>query len=287
MALILGIVGGLWLASRAMSSGGVPPPTTVAGALALDTDGSDLDARRSEAFAVLVAHCMQANGLEWEPWVEPSPSVPDAHLAPIAWAERWGFGVSTTVGRSQSPPPDDPNLARIATSSGDLQTRYRVTLYGTSDGDPGCQRAANDAVYGLRERVLAPLRAALTDLDVRIAKDKGAIGAVDGWRSCVAPIAADGHPDRRTLTQRLIERFSAQVERLGQTPRSMAGLLAVQADERRVASTLARCEGAFADARSVVAAPFEAAFVAEHREELIQTGAAIRHAEAALPTIPP
>jgi hypothetical protein len=36
-----------------------------------------------------------------------------------------------------------------------------------------------------------------------------------------------------------------------------------------------------------VAAPFEAAFVTRHREELTRIGTAIRDAEAALPTMPP
>jgi hypothetical protein len=67
----------------------------------------------------------------------------------------------------------------------------------------------------------------------------------------------------------------------------MAGLFALQTDERRVAAILAGCEAAFARIREPVAAPFEAAFVAHHRDALASVGAAIRDAEAALPTLPP
>ena len=285
-ALILGIVGGLWLASRVLSADVAPASTTVAGTLALDVDGIDLDGRRSEAVAVLVARCMNARGLAWRPWIETAPSVPDAELEPVAWAERWGFGVSTTLGRRISPPADR-NLTAVDAMPADMQARYRDALYGTAPGDPGCQRSANDTVYGLRERFLAPLRHALTDLDAGIAADPRAIQAVDAWRLCVAPIAGPDRPERRTFAQQLIARFQARVDAIGTTPAGMAEQLALQTDERRVAATLARCEARFAESRASVAAPFEAAFVTRHREELTRIGTAIRDAEAALPTMPP
>ena len=286
-ALILGMVGGLWLASRVLTADVAPASTTVAGTLALDVDGIDLDKRRSEAVALLVARCMNARGLAWQPWIETAPSVPDAELEPVAWAERWGFGVSTTLGRPRISPPADRNLTAVDAMPADMQARYRDALYGTAADDPGCQRSANDTVYGLRERFLAPLRHALTDLDAGIAADPRAIHAVDEWRLCVAPIAGPDRPERRTLAQQLIARFQARVDAIGTTPAGMAEQLALQTDERRVAATLARCEARFAESRASVAAPFEAAFVTRHREELTRIGTAIRDAEAALPTMPP
>ncbi len=286
-ALILGIVGGLWLASRVLSAGVASASTTVAATLAVDVDATDLDARRSEAVAVLVARCMNARGLAWQPWIETAPTVPDAELEPVAWAERWGFGVSTTLGRPRISPPADRNLTAVDAMPADMQARYRDAMYGTAADDPGCQRSANDTVYGLRERFLAPLRHALTDLDAGIAADPRAIHAVDEWRLCVAPIAGPDRPERRTLAQQLIARFQARVDAIGTTPAGMAEQLALQTDERRVAATLARCEARFAESRASVAAPFEAAFVTRHREELTRIGTAIRDAEAALPTMPP
>jgi hypothetical protein len=260
---------------------------TVVAALGLDDDGRDIDARRSEAVAVLVARCMQAHGFMWEPWVEPPPTVPDADLEPIEWAERWGFGVSTFVGRLPETQARDPNRIGLASLPLAHQKRFRNTLYGTGESDPGCLRSANDAVYGLRDRLLSPLRPALADLDARIAADPGAVRALDAWRACVASIAGGVVPERPAFAQRLIARFDARVQGLGSTPASMAGLFALQTDERRVAAILAGCEAAFARIREQVAAPFEAAFVAHHRDGLASVGAAIRDAEAALPTLQP
>ena len=286
-ALILGIVGGLWLASSAFSARATPAPMTVAAALALDEDGLDIDARRSEAVAVLVARCMQGRGFVWKPWVEPPPTVPDADLEPVAWAERWGFGVSTFAGRLPEAQAQDPNLTALAGLPLADRTRYRNALYGTRESDPGCLRSGNDAVFGLRDRLLTPLRAALADLDARINADPGALDAVAAWRACVAPIAGNDLPERRSFAERLIARFDGQVQGLGATPASMVGLFALQTEERRVAAILAGCEAAFARTRDAVATPFEAAFVAQHRDGLARIGAAIRDAEAALPTLPP
>ena len=101
------------------------------------------------------------------------------------------------------------------------------------------------------------------------------------------PVAGPTAPDRATLVPGLVQGFAARLEQLGPRAPSMAGLLALQAEERRVAVTLASCEAAFADARATVAATYESAFVAEHRDELGRIGAAIRAAGAALPTLPP
>ncbi len=164
---------------------------------------------------------------------------------------------------------------------------FATPCTGRARVDPGCLPSANDAVFGLRDRLLSRLRPALADLDARIAADPGAVHALDAWRACVASIAGGVVPERPAFAQRLIARFDAQVQGLGTTPASMAGLFALQTDERRVAAILAGCEAAFARIREQVAAPFEAGFVAHHRDGLASVGAAIRDAEAALPTLPP
>ena len=286
-ALILGLVSGVWLAAQALSTTPRPRPVTVAGALALEAAGVGIDARRSEAVAVLTARCMASRGLSWQPFVERPPTVPDPDLEPIAWAERWGFGISTLVGRPTSEPPPDPNLAAMEALALDDRERYRAALAGTPPADVGCRRSANEAVYALRDRLLAPLKAGLTELDARIAADPGARRAVGAWRRCVAPIADDEAPERRTFGTAMVRRFGARLAHLGRAGASMAGLLALQAQERRMAATLARCDALFAQARARVAGQYEAAFVAEHRQELDRIGAAIRDAEAALPTLPP
>src|SRR6185295_14624327 len=104
--------------------------TTVASVLSLDRPGEDLDRHHAEAVAALVVRCMAGRGLTWTPWVEPPPTVPDSDLDPAGWAGRWGFGVSTTVGRPEPEPASDPNLGSIAATSPDDREGYREALDG-------------------------------------------------------------------------------------------------------------------------------------------------------------
>jgi hypothetical protein len=285
-ALVLGIIGGLGLATSVLSGRPHAVPATVAGALALDVPGVDMDRRRAEAVAVLVAACMIEHGLDWEPWVEPPPSVPDADLGPIEWAERWGFGVSTMADRAGSSTPVDPNLRRSDVASPDIRDAYRSALHG--DGAAvGCQAAATTEVYGLRERLLTPMRPALLELDRRIATDPAARHLLASWQTCVGSVAMGLSRDRRTLAARLIEAFGRRLASLDTGTRSIAALAALQADERRVAVVLADCDAAYDAGRVAVASPHEAAFVAANRPALERIGAAIRAAEVALPTLPP
>ena len=278
-ALILGIVAGLVLATGVLSSRTDRETTTVAGVLALEQPGDDGDARRAEAVAVLTARCMTTRGFQWAPSVEPPPSIPDAELDPVTWAARWGFGVSTVVGRPEPVSPRDPNVQAVTAMPPDEGDAYRDAL----DGPAGCRTVATEHVYGLREREMAPVRASLRELDEKIAASPGAARATAAWAHCVGPVA-DGRPlEPRTLSPELRDAFVQRLARLGQ----VTGVVALQVEERRVATIMARCDVDYQRARGEVAAPFEAAFVAQHRRRLEATGAAIRSAEAALPTLPP
>jgi hypothetical protein len=274
-ALVLGIVGGLGLATLVLPSK-ADRPTTVAAALALEAGGPDLDRRRAEAVAALVAACMTRLGIGWRPVVEPAPSIVDPDLGPIEWARRWGFGASTVVGPSTTGPPE-----------GDRATpAQRAALHG--DGStPGCHWTASDEVYGLRDRHLRRLGPALAALDARIAADPAAIRAMAAWRACVGPVAGGLDLDRATLPGALLERYLGRAAAILPGANAIAGTAALQADERRVATIIAGCEVAFAGDRAAIAAGHEPAFVDAHREELRAIGAAIRAAEAALPTLPP
>lgn len=285
-ALVLGIAGGLAIATGVLSMRGAPAPTTVAEALALDGGGPDLDRRRADAVAILVSACMRRHGWSWKPWPEPPMALPDASMDPVSWADRWGFGVTTGAAAASAPAPIDPNLSSLARLAPDDRDRMRVALFG--DGSRGgCQAQATSEVYGLRERLLAPIRPALEDLDRRIAADPAAATVQARWRACVGPIAGGLPLDRRTLAASLVERFAARVASFGTVPAAIAGRAALQVEERRVAASLARCETAYETDRANVAAPHEAAFVLEQRAALEAVGRTIRAAEAALPTLPP
>lgn len=284
-ALAFGLIGGLAVATAVLSSRG-DRPVTVAAALGIDRPAGELERRRSEAVAVLVAQCMARHGLRWTAVPDPGPPIPDPDLGPVDWAKRWGFGVSTTVGTPPVVADLDPNMAGLDAFDPAVRDVYRRALHGEGRV-PGCHATATEKVFGLRDRLLAPLRPALEALDARIAADPAALRAVAAWRACVAPVAGGLAVDRRSLPGALLERYTARVRSVVPGPSSVAGLAALQADERRVASAVAECELAYAAGRSAAAAPHEAAFVAEHRQALEGIGSTIRAAEAALPTLPP
>lgn len=285
-ALILGLLGGVGLATVVLSVTR-PHPATVQAALGLDRPDTTIDRRRAEAVAVLTARCMARLGIPWRPIPEPLPSVPDPTLGPIAWADRWGFGLSTMVGDrplgTLGPllAPSEPSPSTTADAQPSVVQR---ALHGDA-GTPGCQATATETVYGLRDRLLRPLRTELDALQRAIVADVGLSRALAAWRTCVAAVADGLGLDRRSLPAALVLRWT---RRLAALPADdSAGLVRLQAAERRDAGALARCELAYTTARTAVAAPYEARFVERHWTTLDTIGRQIAAAEASLPTLPP
>ena len=245
-----------------------------------------LDRRRAARWREVVAACMSARGHDYRPFVEPPPPIPDADLGPVAWAERWGFGISTALAPSP-PAPVDPNLRRIAGAPAAERTRYLGALFGT-DGEPGCHATATEAVHGLRQRALASLETSLAALATVIDADPIVMTAGDAWLTCVRRVLPDGVSATAVRspgdTDALRRWFAARV---GIDGGSEPGPPSIQAEERRVAASVARCDVALAAARAIGAGPHEAAFVRDHRLALARIGAAIRRAEAAYPPAEP
>ena len=272
------------VAAAATLAPGPPPGGRGPLATALDLEsGPALDRRRAAAVAAITTACMQAAGHRFEPWAEPAPTIPDAGLDPAAWAERWGFGISTAT-EPVPPAPIDPNLRRLAHLSQPQRARLIADLYGDS-ARTGCQPRANDTVYELRERVLAPLRADLTALAAKIEADPVFAKASAGWITCVRaglPTQVRA-PTRPGALEAVHEWF---VQRAGAAS-SGADLGVIQADERRTATAIAHCDAVLHEARRRVAASYEAAFVARHRDRVERLASAIRRAEAAYPSNDP
>jgi hypothetical protein len=279
-ALVLGIVGGLGLATAVLS--GVRPPVTIAAALGVD-DGPDLDSRRATAVAALTTACMRRHGLDWAAVPESLPTVPDASLDPIAWADRWGFGIATMAGMPATSAAPDQNLEALGRMPGPAQAVVRAALHGTVS-DRGCAEQATQEVYGLRDRALAPLRPAFEELTATIDIDPRVVAAVATWRGCVAPVSSGLAAERRTLAGALLERA---VARLDDVRAGRADLGSAQREERQDAGMLARCEAAFTDVRARVAQRYEAPFVSRYRAQLASIGATIKAAEAAWPSAAP
>ena len=277
------------LLGAVVTSATAPPPVTVLAALGLDgPDPPGLAERQARAVATATAACMARAGLPYVPMPESPPAIPDASLDPVAWAERWGFGVSTSVGAADATTLADPNAAHAASLGDAAAEEYRTALFGR-DGTGGCHGSANTAVYGLRERLLAPLRSEFLALEVAIEADRGLVAARAAWRSCVATATASlglapSLLTRDRLPVHLLEVFARLVRTAGGDARMVA---AIQGQERRVAAAVARCEDRFVEDRAVVARSHEARFVRDHGMALRRLGRAIRAAEAALPEQPP
>lgn len=168
--------------------------------------------------------------------------------------------------------------------------RFRVALYGDGMGTVGCQGEAADAVFGLRTRLLAPLRAALTRIERAIEADPALDDARQRFADCatrsLGPMGATpGAPthDRGALPAWILDWFGTRLPAVMGSARALADL---QHLERRTATAVARCELRFAHDRTIVARPHETAFVDRYGRVLAGIGAAIRAAEAAYPPAP-
>lgn len=258
-----------------------PPPRSVEVMLGLaGLDPVELERRRAIEVARRTASCMRSLGLPYDPIPEPTIPIPDGALGPIDWADRWGFGVTTSIGAPMGQQHVDANAARAQRLPPAERERYAQALHG--DGTvPGCHGAATTAVYGLRERLLAPLRSHLVDLERTIDADPAMDRVRASWVACArtATVPLGSLPvalDRERLPNRLLGWFAARLGAI-RTARDLAN---AQALERWVAVAIARCEAAFARGRAVVAAPHEIAFLDIHGEAVRRVGAAIREAEA-------
>jgi|GEM_PF-3310075 len=179
-------------------------------------------------------------------------SPPPSHQGPSTIAEAIGAAPDATM--------DERRVLAVA-----MRTRAcMAALHGDGAGQAGCHGRALDAVHGLRDRALEPLRERLDGLRMSIEQDP-AIPALDaGWDACVRM--------ERSFTER-----AAAV-------RSDPPLVAeVAKEERRVASGIARCKATYTAGMAVIAAPYEARFVATYRSLLARIGLRIRSTEAAYP----
>lgn len=254
-------------------------PLTVAAALGLDdpTASADLDRRRAVAVAWLTARCMAGRGFVYVAVVEPALDIPDRDLDPVAWAQRWGFGISTATAGPAAPAVPAPDLARIAALSPAVRRAALRALLGDAR-QAGCAALAGAAVHGLRDRELAPLRGALADLAAAIERDPEVRAAEARWRGC-----AGAWVPRHEHLVSLIDGFGRRAAIAHDRPEALA---AVQREERQVATTVARCDQPYAADRARVRARWEAPFVERHRVTLEAIGARIRRVESAYPSLP-
>src|SRR4051794_21955986 len=192
-----------------------PDPRSVAEALGDVPDDPVTAARAAAAIAVRTAACLRAAGIRAVPIVDGPISIPDPDLDPVRWAERWGFGVSTSIGAPSPSPAADPNLSAAIGAGPVAHRRYLDALLGVDD-QPGCHQVASDEVLGLRRRTIAPLARELSDLQRSIAADKDQAAVEQHWQACVRSVAptfvpgrGPGAGDIRTIIDAFAKRSAA------------------------------------------------------------------------------
>ena len=133
--------------------------------------------------------------------------------------------------------------------------------------------------------LLAPLEPDLRAMQAAIGAHPRMTDVTNQWRACLARDGIQG-ADRASTVPTLVASLSERLHALASRPGD-GSLADLQADERRLATAVARCETAFIAARATIAAAYERRFVQDHRSVLDAIRQALEAADAALPTLPP
>jgi hypothetical protein len=237
-----------------------------------DAQTPELAAREAHVVQHRIAACMGALGLPYREFVEPPPEIPDADLGPRDWAAKWGFGVSTSVGVvNATPPAADPNLAYIDSLTREQGETYRAALFGSAT-EPGCNRPANELVYGRHDRLLARLAPDLARLDGQIAHDARIVDADARWTACIAT-ASFRPSSRQHFGQEAIDLLTRRLEAImgpppGDPDVDVTALARLQAFEIDLALRGFDCDEAVRAVSEAVRLEHESRFVDDHRAAL-------------------
>jgi len=286
--LLAGLIAG------AVAGASPPPlPRTIAEATGGQVEpsrASSLDRRRAVAVAQLTARCMLARGLPYATGPEDAPGIPDPDLGPVAWADRWGFGLSTSVDGpdiADAPPDEVPGGMQAPGPPSGARARIAAALYG-SDAVTGCLPLADLAVYGQMDRLLSPLAGDLATLRATERADPRSIAAARKRGDCLRSAGLDATD---TASARAMAAIGARLDGLMTSgapddPTALQALQALQADERHIAGVIARCDVAFVDAARPAIVDAEVVFVRDHLDALLAIRIARQLAEANLPPEP-
>lgn len=213
------------------------------------------------------AACMSAHGFEYLAHVEDIQAQLQSALSPAEFASEFGFGI---VSQPQAAPVSavDPNQERIAALPPSQRAAYVDALFATpSHGDygGGCLGAANLAVYGERDALLAPVREAMEDLNRQVMLDARVRRAESEWVNCmrVAGVKLSSRDGLRKVIQSEIE---VPLMSTPKPTRSERALLARREIDLAMASN--RCDVPFMETQALVSAEVETRYIAERREYL-------------------
>ena len=220
-------------------------------------------ARFEQIHQGLVAACMRAAGMRYEPNVPAAASPRGA--ADVAASD--GFGVSTRIGQAPQQTIElDPNMAYLDTLNGTAADAYREALFGTG----GCDRLAREWVIRQRRSVTDRSSLVVTEIQSVAAADPRMATALTTWQACVA---AAGLPVEKpeelfTIAQSL---FEARLNALDQGSPTLAQDLAeLQQDERETAVAVVDCDAGHASTAAAARLDAERAVIRGSVEQLDQ-----------------
>lgn len=213
-ALVLGACGGGDDAGDAATATTVASP--LAALLGFSTDPADQEAQQQRFIdqerevQQQVAECMRAEGFEYTPqdpaaFMGASPFDDDLPYDSREWAEKYGFGMSTTAeleGGAFAPttPPTDPNQAYVESLSETERAAYERALYGDMvDFDPsatpdtmvtmpppsGCDGKARTET-DVSSAFYTEFNDELEELYRAMENDPDIVAAQTTWSSCMA-----------------------------------------------------------------------------------------------------
>ncbi|RMI06735.1 hypothetical protein [Cellulomonas triticagri] len=190
--------------------------------------------RQNRRVEELVAACMQDEGFEYTPaensgTIVSSSDDLDVEYGTVAFAEEYGYGISTDPwGYADMPSDDanewvDPNQEYVESLSETAATAYQEALWGPSveyvEGEEpqeydwttaGCYGSAQHEVYegGDTSEEYAGLEDELNRFYESVQSDPRTVELEDAWASCMADAGFDGLTSMQEATEPLYEEWN-------------------------------------------------------------------------------
>jgi hypothetical protein len=244
----------------------------------------------------LVRDCMTDQGFEYVVHVAAgqvvSPTGLPTDLSDEDFRRQYGYGIATGFeaifsGRGGPPPdePEDPNIAIVAAMSESERGAYEQALHGsaTTDGEVGGCEGEAEAATDRTALLMEQLGDDIQDLWARVGADARVVDAERAWADCMADAGYD-YADEQAIRDDILRRLNpindaaagqdieegrmTYREGMELTDDQQAELADLRGYELAVANADQDCRVDLDEVRRDVQDEYEAAFVADHRDQL-------------------
>ncbi|RMI13872.1 hypothetical protein [Cellulomonas triticagri] len=234
-------------------------------------------ADQQRAMQEAVAACMAEQGFDYVPRTPQTAGEAVGGELPewgsAAFAEQYGYGITTLTELTGGDEPKDPNADLVAALSEAGRAEWEVALYGDGGSTEvsGCVGTAQREVYGggvLEDPTYLAIQAELIPLYDGVGADAKVLEATRQWSVCMLDVGHDvGSPDEA------MSGLYAEVEALDVGAGIPAELVS---REIAIATADRTCQedSGLTAVRAEVERALEEQFVAEHRAELEELVAA-------------